>query len=662
MRGISACPVRNSLTFTCGLRLPACRMLVTTISSQSRQENPLPKQGSIPNPDKIERSKNLTFHLTLSSILASLGIIAFLFFAYLHINEVNSAANSATKASNLKNIKDSALISGIVCSIFILYFTYTLSKKIKIQTQLKILIYATFATLASLISYKTELIGDFGAVFTIFLTLATVFSPFFTPQKNNHEAPLIQQQTNIQENTSPSSPEFIQENSPTSIQENNNSPISIQHNSNSSISVQHNFTTNQNITNIIDKQSEREIITDNACEMLNSKNLVSRISAVKTLANMADSWLEDAPNYKKDEKKCQDIIDILCAYIRSPFPLAEKIEEYEARKELEKLQKTKSEKLSEGESSRLQVLLKRFEDSGEYEKPKDITTDYAKFHEEQDVRRAIFTEISKRSSALTQDENNNIFKTRPGKWSHFQFDFSRAPIFYPLTNLMIEKGNFSSAKFYSDTSFSWTVFAQTADFRSATFAQKADFKLAVFVQTADFMRASFAQTADFKGVNFDQGAIFSWATFAQTADFSSAVFTQSTFFSWATFTQTADFMRATFTQTAKFKSAIFTQTANFRGATFSSDVNFSWATFKRFEPTFTTKLGKAQFSIQTAQKDYKFSLHPDSKPIRLGKAELDGIKRQIPVGAVLFDPDSGRTSGPAKPIEESDNQGETPSK
>lgn len=26
-RGISACPTRNSLTFTCGLRLPACRML-----------------------------------------------------------------------------------------------------------------------------------------------------------------------------------------------------------------------------------------------------------------------------------------------------------------------------------------------------------------------------------------------------------------------------------------------------------------------------------------------------------------------------------------------------------------------------------------------------------------------------------------------------------
>ena len=90
--------------------------------------------------------------------------------------------------------------------------------------------------------------------------------------------------------------------------------------------------------------------------MLDSKDLTSRISAVKTLANLADSWLEDDPTCKKDEKKCQDIIDILCAYIRSPFPLAEKIEEYEARKELEKLQKTESENLSEEESSRLQAM------------------------------------------------------------------------------------------------------------------------------------------------------------------------------------------------------------------------------------------------------------------------------------------------------------------
>lgn len=45
-RGISACPTRNPLTLTYGLRLPACRILVTTISSQSRQETPVSKTDS----------------------------------------------------------------------------------------------------------------------------------------------------------------------------------------------------------------------------------------------------------------------------------------------------------------------------------------------------------------------------------------------------------------------------------------------------------------------------------------------------------------------------------------------------------------------------------------------------------------------------------------
>lgn len=485
--------------------------------------------------------------------------------------------------------------------------------------------------------YFSKIIGDASAVFGIAVQIALAIYAKTGKSK----------ESDVQENLSNPSPKFIQENSSASIQ--NNLPISIQNNNNSPISIQNHITTNQNVTNIVDKRSERERATADACKMLASKDSTSRIFGVKMLVNLADSWLDDSdPTCKKDEGKCQDIIDILCAYIRSPFPLAEKIEEYEARKELEKLQKTESENLSEEESSRLQVLLKRFKDSDEHKNPNDIATDYAKFHEEQDVRRTIFAEMSKRSSTLTMDENNNIVKAKSGKWSHFQFDFSQAPIFYPLTNLKIEKGNFSSAKFYSDASFSWTIFIQTADFKSATFTQKADFKLAVFVQNADFMRATFTQTADFSGVSFNQGAIFSWATFTQTVDFRSVVFTQSTFFSWAVFTQTADFMRASFAQTAKFKSATFTQTANFCGATFSSDVDFRWATFKRFEPTFTTKLRKAQFSIQTAQKDYKFSVHPDSKPIRLGKAELDGIKRQIPVGAVLFDPDSDRKSKPAK--------------
>jgi len=193
-----------------------------------------------------------------------------------------------------------------------------------------------------------------------------------------------------------------------------------------------------------------------AVDKLSNSNASVRLGGVYALVGLVDEWLDDDNMDRETRiKEGQIIVNNLCSYIRSPFPLAEKIEEYEARKELEDLQKTESEKLSEEESSRLRALLNRFKDSEEYENPKNTTTGYAKFHEEQDVRRAIFVEMSKRSSTFIKKKSGYIYdlgkilKVISGTWSDFDFDFSRAPIFYPLNDLTIEKGNFSSAKFHA---------------------------------------------------------------------------------------------------------------------------------------------------------------------------------------------------------------------
>ena len=320
-------------------------------------------------------------------------------------------------------------------------------------------------------------------------------------------------------------------------------------------------------------QAERRSRYTKAVEQLANENAAVRLGGVYTLVGLVDEWLADE-SISDRYQEGQVIINNLCSYIRSPFPLAEEIEEYEAHKELEKLQKTESENLSEGKSSRLQVLLKRFEDSGEYEKPKDITANYAKFHEEQDVRRIIFVEMSKRSSTFTKNDKGEIIETVPGIWSDFDFDFSRAPIFYPLSSLTIEKGNFSSAKFYSN-----------ADFSRAAFTQDADFSRAAFTQTVDFSWAAFTQTANFSEATFTQYAYFYWVTFTQDADFSRAAFTQDADFSRAAFTQDADFSGAAFTQDADFYGAAFTQDADFYGATFAQTANFSEATFSSSSPS-----------------------------------------------------------------------------
>ena len=448
--------------------------------------------------------------------------------------------------------------------------------------------------------------------------------------------------------------------------------------------------------------AERRSRYTKAVEQLANEKATVRLGGIYTLVGLVDEWLaDDTLKSEEQQKEGQVIINNLCSYIRSPFPLAAKIEEYEAHKELEKLQKTESEKLSEGESSglqvllrrlkdsgeyeahkeleklqkteseklreaessRLQVLLRRFKDSDEYKKPKDITTDYAKFHEEQDVRRTIFVEMSKRSSTFTMNEQDEIIETISGTWSDFDFDFSRAPIFYPLSSLTIEKGNFSSAKFYSD-----------ADFSEATFTQDVVFSWAKFTKHASFSGATFTKYVYFFQARFTQDAVFSWARFTQDADFSEATFTQTADFNRATFTQTADFNRARFTQDADFSEATFTQTADFSEATFSaSSPKFIETSKVKFVETSEVKyvlipkvLGmtfRARFAtLPEYQTSYDFTVSEGSFPILLGEAELgDGAKYHIPVGTVLFDPDSWdeekqeytRVSEPAEPLDNS---------
>ena len=367
-----------------------------------------------------------------------------------------------------------------------------------------------------------------------------------------------------------------------------------------------------------------------AVDKLSSEQAPVRLGGVYALVGLVDEWLDD-DNIDKETriKEGQIIINNLCSYIRSPFPLAKKIEE---------LKKKESKSLTSSDSLHIMILNKglaetnlnkSFTKTNDEKKIKQITAEYAKIQEEQDVRRTIFVEISKRSSTFAKDKIGKVNDTFPGMWSDFDFDFSRAPIFYPLNAITIEKGIFSSAKFYSEASFHETTFIQDANFSRAT-----------FTQDADFIGATFAQDADFSEAIFTQDAFFMLATFTQEADFSEAIFTQYALFISATFTQDTFFQSATFTQDASFQSATFTKKANFRGATFMQKTDFSYATFENYEPLFANGEERAKFSIRPSHEDYIFSVASGSKSINRKPATLLGKTFEIPLGTVLFDPDS----------------------
>ena len=344
--------------------------------------------------------------------------------------------------------------------------------------------------------------------------------------------------------------------------------------------------------------AERRSRYTKAVEQLADEKATVRLGGIYTLVGLADEWLaDDSLTKEKQQEEGQVIINNLCSYIRSPFPLALKAEMFEGNSEPDDYE-------------------------GDYSK------DQAAFHEEQDVRRAIFDEMSKRSSTF---ENDNEVTVTPGTWSNFDFNFSRAPIFYPLNAVTIEKGNFSGARFYAGANFVEATFTSNADFRAATFTCYADFVMATFTSNADFSATTFTSNANFVA-----------ATFTSIADFHETRFTSDADFCWATFTSNADFHRTTFVSNADFRGARFTYIATFSKAIFTRHVSFFRTTFTQYGPIFTmaeSEEYKAQFSVWADPRDYDFSVSPESKPIKCGTATLLGKSFAVPLGTVLYDPE-----------------------
>ena len=336
------------------------------------------------------------------------------------------------------------------------------------------------------------------------------------------------------------------------------------------------------------QQAERHERYTHALEQfLNGHQSAVRLSGAYTLANLADEWLTDAslPEQVRREE-AQAIIDALTGCIRTPYPLAQNRQILEADEAPEE----------EG----------------------DFTRDQEALREEQLVRRTVFMEFSRRLAAVAEstekdsEEDQHAVPPISPMWADLRFDFSGAPIFYPLRRLHFQNADFASATFYGpadfsgttfrgDTSFSAAQFTADASFHGANFTGEVDFSDAVFSAAADFGVASFEADADFSRLNtagiasftaitFDGEAIFTASTFHDEAHFATSIFNRPAVFSDSLFggaarfagiatKQTAMFCNVRFAGAADFSGATFTQFADFGGARFDGDAMFSRSSF-----------------------------------------------------------------------------------
>ena len=247
--------------------------------------------------------------------------------------------------------------------------------------------------------------------------------------------------------------------------------------------------------------AERRSRYTTAIEQLSSDKASIRLGGVYTLVGLVDEWLADdktIPNIEERRKEGQVIINNLCAYIRSPFLLAERAKQLDApyAKDLQK---------------NFGGDIEKFNEDKQY-----FAQEKAALEEERQVRQSIIKEMREH---LSKNYSKSSF------WSDLDYDFSNAHFFYPV--------NFNDSYFGASLNFFGATFTET------------DFSEATFTQNANFSRATFTQNANFFGATFTQ-ANFIGATFTERADFFEATFTQNANFSRATFTERADFSRAIF--------------------------------------------------------------------------------------------------------------------
>ena len=275
------------------------------------------------------------------------------------------------------------------------------------------------------------------------------------------------------------------------------------------------------------------------------------------------------------------------------------------------------------------------------------------FTGEADFSDAVFSAAADFAVASFESDANFSRLNTAGVASFAAVTFDGKAVFTAST--FHDEAYFAASVFNRPAVFSKSLFGGVARFAGVVTKQSAMFSNVRFASAADFSGASFTQYEDFGGARFDGDATFSRASFIalprtryemdfpQGANFGNATFAQDADFSKATFTAHVGFYKATFAREVSFNGASF-EGAYFADATFSQKADFRQTSFMYVKPSFEAlerRLQRARFSAQADPQDYLFEARPESAHgFSCGEAELLNRTFVLPIGAVLYDPDS----------------------
>ena len=272
-----------------------------------------------------------------------------------------------------------------------------------------------------------------------------------------------------------------------------------------------------------------------AVELLDSAHSYTRLGGVHALVALADEYLTDESLLAEEKRtEGQRIVDVLCAYIRSPFELAFRYDE-----------------LSQDKPN----------PHGSYrENHQEFSVHKAELLAEAKVRQRALQEIHRRVRHFPQGDRRSYVE---GLWSGFEYDFSNSVFFYPV--------DMKDSWYQNSVDFSGCTYYASAEFSGSTYERSAYFCDSTYYDWVFFNNSTYCGEAQWSGSTYHDSARFSWSVYYGEVSFHDSVYGGSVFFDQSLYYDEALFYSSTYRGEAGFDGSLY------RGSVFVSDSVFEGA-------------------------------------------------------------------------------------
>ena len=269
-----------------------------------------------------------------------------------------------------------------------------------------------------------------------------------------------------------------------------------------------------------------------AVELLDSARSYTRLGGVHALVALADEYLTDqALQAEEKHAEGQRIVDVLCAYIRSPFELAFRYDE-----------------LSQDKPS----------PHGSYrENHQEFSVHRAELLAEAKVRQQALQEIHRRLRHFPQGDRRSYVE---GSWSGFEYDFSNSVFFYPV--------DMKDSWYQNSVDFSGCTYYASAEFSGSTYERSAYFVDSTYYDWVFFNNSTYCGEAQWSGSTYHDSARFNWSVYYGEVSFHDSVYGGSVFFDQSLYYDEALFYSSTYRGEAGFDGSLY------RGSVFVNDSVF----------------------------------------------------------------------------------------